>query len=454
MVAKRTFRSHRQNFFNHKTKKWEKCNRNNLHTADRSSDDTESEENNDGTEHSSAHENIGAHAGHRTRKQEDYIDFFMGSPPCSDSKFQDQLLEQIRESWDSVSEDEIDNDLQSDVTARPEKKQTAKESEGIHSALSFKPIIDWMVLFISCWVSAFNVSTAALTALLHFLGKLFYACSVLCPVLVPLKDLFPKTTYLFNKATFNKHTHFEKYVVCPKCHKLYIFGECVQKDRRGKETSKVCDYVEFADHRYKTKREKCGTTLLKEVTLQNGKVKLYPRKLYCFKSVSESLAFMIQRPGFLERCEHWRKRSCMPGVYRDVYDGRVWRKFMHFEGRPFLAEPGKLALMLNMDFFQPFKHSIYSVGVIYLAVMNLPRKERFLKENIIIAGVIPGPKEPNAQQLNCYLKPLVDDLLVLWERGLSCTVDGHKACVFAMVIAIAADLPAARKLVGFLSKYQ
>ena len=50
-----------------------------------------------------------------------------------------------------------------------------------------------------------------------------------------------------------------------------------------------------------------------------------------------------------------------------------------------------IALMMNVDWFQPFKHSPYSVGVIYLALMNLPHGERYRRENIIVVGIIPGP---------------------------------------------------------------
>ena len=65
--------------------------------------------------------------------------------------------------------------------------------------------------------------------------------------------------------------------------------------------------------------------------------------------------------------------------------------------------------MLNFDFFQPKKHrNDYSVGVLYLANLNLPRSMRFKWENIIVVGIIPGmDKEPGS--LNEFLAPLVKD---------------------------------------------
>lgn len=81
----------------------------------------------------------------------------------------------------------------------------------------------------------------------------------------------------------------------------------------------------------------------------------------------------------------------------DIYDGQVWKNSATINGRPFLSKPHHLGLMLNCDWFQPFHHTQYSIGVIYLVILNLPRTIRFKPENIIIAGIIPGPNEPTAR---------------------------------------------------------
>ena len=67
----------------------------------------------------------------------------------------------------------------------------------------------------------------------------------------------------------------------------------------------------------------------------------------------------------------------MQGVYTDIYDGAVWKDFLSFDGKPFLAAPYNLSLKLNVDWIQPFDHTQYSMGLIYLAIENLPRSERF-----------------------------------------------------------------------------
>jgi len=109
----------------------------------------------------------------------------------------------------------------------------------------------------------------------------------------------------------------------------------------------------------------------------------------------------------MEQCEKWRMRTIPNGTLPDIYDGRIWKKFMNIQGRPFLSHPYNLGLMLNCDWFQPFNLSTYSVGVLYLVILNLPRSIRFKPENVLIAGIIPRPKEPHTSELNSYLRPLV-----------------------------------------------
>lgn len=85
----------------------------------------------------------------------------------------------------------------------------------------------------------------------------------------------------------------------------------------------------------------------------------------------------------MEKCEQWRHRNMPDAVMGDVYDGKIWQDFQYVSGQPFLPEPHNFALMMNVDWYQPFKHSPYSVGVIYLAILNLPGEERFKDENMI-----------------------------------------------------------------------
>ena len=109
-------------------------------------------------------------------------------------------------------------------------------------------------------------------------------------------------------------------------------------------------------------------------------------------------------------CQLWRKR--LSSGLSDVYDGRIWKEFQVLCGRPFLSTEYNLTFMLNINWFQPYKHLTSSVGAIYSTIMNLPQSVRFGRENVILIAIIPGPHEP--RDINPYLEILVDELVNLW----------------------------------------
>ncbi|KDR67755.1 hypothetical protein GALMADRAFT_47123, partial [Galerina marginata CBS 339.88] len=58
---------------------------------------------------------------------------------------------------------------------------------------------------------------------------------------------------------------------------------------------------------------------------------------------------------------------------------------------------------------------------IAMICLSLPPHLRTLEENIYLAGVIPGPREPSLDAVNHFLLPLIDDLVVAYEPGIYLT---------------------------------
>ena len=128
------------------------------------------------------------------------------------------------------------------------------------------------------------------------------------------------------------------------------------------------------------------------------------------------------------------------------YDSNVWNGFSKF-----LKEPHHYLLMLNVDWFQLFSHIQYSVGAIYVVIQSLPRHKRFLEENIILVGVIPGPSEPKLT-MNSYLIPLTKELREGWDSGFDVkTSRGININIKVALSSAVCDVPASRKVLGFLS---
>ena len=161
----------------------------------------------------------------------------------------------------------------------------------------------------------------------------------------------------------------------------------------------------------------------------------------------DSIQQILLRPEFLDCCEKWRTRIVPAGTLEDMYDGRIWKEFLNFKGKPFLSAPFNFVLSLNIDWFQAFKHTNSSIGAIYIAILNLPREIRFRSENTILVGVILG--EPSLV-INTILNPLVDDLQKLWHGVLMRSPTQNSVLVRAALLCVTCDIPAARKVCGFV----
>lgn len=341
------------------------------------------------------------------------------------------------EYWGEVEDTVIESDLPTGPVESQELNEPLKD--GFNS-------VTLLTAMLAKWSYKYNITQNALYSLLKLIGLFFRILSSFFPLLHPILSLFPVSLHLLKKTLNVNENDFVRYVVCPSCHSLYHYKDCFDHRRKPKR----CSYVRFPEHPVQAYRSPCQSRMLAEVTLKSGLQKFYPLKFYCYKSVSESLVRLVSRKGFLNNCEFWRHRKVPASTMYDIYDGQIWQTFQHINGVPFLAAKHNLALMLNIDWFRPYKHTPYSVGAIYLVVTNLPRSVRFRKENVILVGIIPGPTEPPLN-INSYLKPLVDELNVLWNTGIrvSSPDTPNPLILKAALICVACDVPACRKVLGF-----
>ncbi len=306
------------------------------------------------------------------------------------------------------------------------------------------------IMFLLTWQTLFRVSDAGMNVLFQFISMLLglVTSCLQIPKLDTFVQLLPLNVTAAKTVGSSSDT-FKKYASCPVCDSIYPLDTCkiVQPDKSV--LSRQCSFISFPNHPHATQRQPCNAQLLKRIRTPAGTITLYPRRMFCYQSIIDALKLSMKRPGFIERCELWRTRKIVPDTLFDIYDGRVWKQFLNVDGMPFLSVPYNFALSLNVDWFQPFKHSTYSVGAMYVAIQNLPRAERYTTENVILVGLIPGPREPK-KTMNSYLRPLVDDLKDLWKGVIMQSVSGVPVLVRAALICTACDIPASRKVSGFV----
>ena len=352
--------------------------------------------------------------------------------------------EQINELYDQDDDLMDDSDME-DLIANFEPENNVPTEQ------RNKPkIITWLCLFLAFWQFTFGITDSALEVIIKFLYTFF---SIICENSVSLQTLFaamPASLYLFLKYLNlgSESKKFVKYVICIKCLKLYKYEDCYTM-LQGERISKTCNNILFPNHPQRFRRAPCGQKLLMTVKT-NNKTFLSPFKTYCYMPLQDSVENLFTRKDVEEGCELWKSRTQNNDIMTDIYDGAVWK-----ENIEVLREKNTYGIAINLDWFQPFTHvKSYSVGVLYAVLLNLPRNERFKRKNVILIGVIPNmKKEP---ETNTFVAPFIDDLLESWNGNMKIKTSssrGIEVPVKLMLLLVGCDIPACRKLCGFLGMY-
>ena len=225
---------------------------------------------------------------------------------------------------------------------------------------------------------------------------------------------------------------YHKFSVCHKCKSIYAIVP-------GRPVIRKCTYKRWPRHNIRRLRQPCDTDLYHDGTN-------VPNNVYCVKLVSEYLRQFVTNKNFVKLCNEWRHRNVDSTLMSDIYDGKLWKEAHN----SFLKDQHNIYGIINIDWFEPFKHSVEPVGAIYMVLLNLPRRLRFREENVMLLGLIPGPDEPSLT-VNSFIRPIVDDLKSL-NNGILLQDGSPRGNIYKLrLFGCSSDLRATRKLGGFLS---
>ncbi|KAJ7819315.1 hypothetical protein B0H13DRAFT_2378458 [Mycena leptocephala] len=187
---------------------------------------------------------------------------------------------------------------------------------------------------------------------------------------------------------------------------------------------------------------------------RNGKSR--PIKPFLYVSFKDHLARLLADPKIEEMCD----RACdvamaslgepAPEHVHNVFEADFLRTFQGPGTEKLFIDRGermRLALEVQLDFFNPHGTS---------------KRGHTIQTGVHVVQHNPGKKEPNVDEINHYQRPLVDELVLGWERGIHISPIGSSSSGqaslsdqdgpspsgrdvdFAMVISVN-DLPAAVK---------
>ncbi|XP_057436487.1 uncharacterized protein LOC130728921 [Lotus japonicus] len=196
----------------------------------------------------------------------------------------------------------------------------------------------------------------------------------------------------------------------------------------------------------------CPEKRYKEVRKQ-GKEKLVPQqKMWYFPLVPrlQRLYSSMQTASHMRwHHEHYKE----PDFLSHPSDAEAWMKFDEAWGT-FADEPRNVRLGLCSDGFAPFDISgkKYSCWPVIVTPYNLPPWMCMRREFMFLTIMIPGPSAPK-KSIDVYLRPLIDELKMLWEDGVM-TYDVSLKQNFLMKAAVMwtiNDFPAYGMLSGWMT---
>ncbi|KAF8825246.1 hypothetical protein HHX47_DHR7000450 [Lentinula edodes] len=250
---------------------------------------------------------------------------------------------------------------------------------------------------------------------------------------------------------FNLDIETTIYAVCPRCSYTYppIFSDNSPKPTYPPE----CTYRPMA------LAEPCNESLL----LDNGK----PMKCFEVYSFLNWFGRFIALPGVAQYGDAFCEQIAdahPPEDKGSACDGRFYFELKGDDGKFFVRERGKEGrwfFKFHADFFNiegnlhGGKHN--STGIMSMSCLNLPLEIREDQAYIYIPGVIQGPREPDARAgaYNHYLRPIIDELLVAYTRGIQCALSDDQQTPYerthrVVVANISMDAKASHPFAGLV----
>lgn len=192
-----------------------------------------------------------------------------------------------------------------------------------------------------------------------------------------------------------------------------------------------------------------------------------PIKPYLVGSLPDYIARCLLDPVYLEQSvrgtdaalqDIQRGIDAKQTAVHDVFEAEFIKDFKGPDGKLFVDRGNKvrLAFSIHSDFFNPngitHRGAHDSIGVISCANLALDSSIRYLPENMFLAGIIPGPSEPKGDQMDHFIRPIIEQFVQAWSPGykVSRTASSDVPVVVEAGILLSVnDLPAARKVAGF-----
>nr|AAU44319.1 putative polyprotein [Oryza sativa Japonica Group] len=257
--------------------------------------------------------------------------------------------------------------------------------------------------------------------------------------ILPGGNKLPETTYEAKK------------IVCPlglEVHKIHACpNDCILYRGEEYENLEACPVCKAL--RYKIRRDDPG-----EVDGQLTKKRI-PAKVMWYFPIIPRLRRLFRNKGNARMLRWHAEERQQDGMLRHPADGSQWRNIDR-KFKEFGKDARNIRFGLSTDGMNPFGEmsSGHSTWPVTMCIYNLPPWLCMKRKYIMMPIIIQGPKQPG-NDIDVYLRPLVEDLKQLWKKEGVPVWDEDKQEEFnlrALLFVTINDWPALSNLSGQSNK--
>jgi hypothetical protein len=281
-------------------------------------------------------------------------------------------------------------------------------------------------------------------------SPLYEGCKNISTLTFVVKLMNLKVMNKWTDNSFEMHLKFLREVLpdpnnCPQSY--YEVRMLLCEAGLGYELIDVCQYdcaIFYGDNKDAIACPVCQSSRYVRNKIAHKKLRYFPitprlKRLYASRHTAKDMRW------------HKEVRLDEDGVLRHPADGKAW-KHLDEMYPDFAKDSRSVRLGLASDGFNPFSNmsTSYSMWPVILMPYNMPPWCTLDKSNFLLSLLIPGPKSPG-KDFDVFLRPLVDELTVLWRDGVEAYDEYSKSyfSLHAAVIWTISDFPAYAYLSGW-----
>jgi hypothetical protein len=145
-----------------------------------------------------------------------------------------------------------------------------------------------------------------------------------------------------------------------------------------------------------------------------------PNQFFVVADMKSQLKYLLEQDRLLEKIFHAKRRAknskmSNGSTLADITDGNYYRHLL--DDGQFLANENCISGMFNTDGIPLYKSAHVKLWPIFLAINEIPLRQRFSRENMVLVGIWQGKGSPLFLQ---YMNKFRGGNVSLVSRGDSC----------------------------------